>query len=94
MDSIMGSERGTCYLCGCNAGYERHHAIYGSANRKMSEKYGLVVWLCPECHRSYKHGVHGMNKAADDWLHEQAQAAFEETHTREEFREIFGKSWL
>ena len=37
-----------CFLCGRNDTgdpLERHH-IFGGANRKKSEKYGLVVYLC------------------------------------------------
>ena len=37
-----------CFLCGRNDSgdpLERHH-IFGGANRKKSEKYGLVVYLC------------------------------------------------
>ena len=43
----MGELR-ECFLCGRNGRgdrLERHH-IFGAANRKLSEKYGLTVWLC------------------------------------------------
>lgn len=40
-----------CFICGKTGYTERHH-IYGSANRKYSEQYGLTVYLCPECHRT------------------------------------------
>lgn len=63
--------------------------IHGTSNRKNSEKYGLKVWLCHNHH----HHVH-MNREVDLGLIQQAQILFEETHTREEFRAIFGKSWL
>ena len=43
-----------CFLCGRNDPsdpLERHH-ILGGANRKKSEKYGLVVYLCGNrCHQ-------------------------------------------
>lgn len=42
-----------CFICGKTGYTERHH-IYGSANRKYSEQYGLTVYLCPECHRTFK----------------------------------------
>ena len=42
-----------CWLCGRNGSVDpldRHH-IFGGANRKKSEKYGLVVDLCHhDCH--------------------------------------------
>ena len=63
--------------------------IFGTSNRKNSEKYGLKVWLCRDhhCH------VH-MNREAAINLIKIAQSKFEETHTREEFMAIFGKNWL
>lgn len=45
-----------CFICGKTGYTERHH-IYGSANRKYSEQYGLTVYLCPECHRTFKKSV-------------------------------------
>ena len=38
-------------------------------------------------------GIH-FNKELDTSVKQMAQEIFEETHTREEFREIFGKSYL
>lgn len=50
-----------CWMCGKNGSVdplERHH-IFGGPNRKKSEKYGLVVYLCGnECHRLGKKAVH------------------------------------
>lgn len=36
--------KGQCFICGKTGYTERHH-IYGSANRKYSEQYGLTVYL-------------------------------------------------
>ena len=38
-------------------------------------------------------GIH-FNKELDLRVKRMAQEVFEQTHTREEFRNIFGKSWL
>jgi len=38
--------------------------------------------------------LHDSDKALDRRLQEICQQKFEETHTREEFRKIFGKSYL
>lgn len=43
--------KGQCFICQKRGYTERHH-IYGNANRKYSEQYGLTVYLCPECHRT------------------------------------------
>lgn len=50
-----------CWLCGANGmgdPLEKHH-IFGGANRKKSEKYGLVVDLCGNrCHRNGMESAH------------------------------------
>ena len=69
-----------------------HHIFGGTANRKKSEQYGLKVWLCYEHHLG-KEGVH-YNKKMMAYLHTIGQMRFEETHTREQFRKEFGKSYI
>ena len=64
------------------------------SNRKLSEKYGLKVYLCSEHHRGIR-GVHGRDgKTLDTYLKELAQSKFEEKESREKFRQIFGISYL
>ena len=55
--SIMQTDR-ACYICGRLDGLERHHALGGfsSNNRKLSETYGLWVWVCHE-HHTGRNGV-------------------------------------
>ena len=91
MKSILQTEK-ECFVCKTTYGLEEHHVIGGTANRKQSEKYGLKVWLCHEHHRGNT-GVH-FNKELDLKIKKIAQSTFEREHTREEFRAIFGKSWL
>lgn len=50
---------GECYLCNLLLGIdtpaacrEEHHVMHGTANRKLSEHYGLKVYLCPYHHRN------------------------------------------
>lgn len=87
-----------CFLCGRNGSsdrLERHH-IFASANRKLSEKYGLVVYLCGEsCHRNGKQAAH-KNKDTALYLkrYGQEKAMKEQGWTEEEFISIFGKSYL
>ncbi len=89
---INGNWKGTCYLCKRITGTEEHH-IFGGPNRKLSERYGLKVYLCTHCHRDNKSGAHGSREVAEH-LKQIGQAAFEENHTREEFIKIFGKNHL
>jgi len=100
MKSIIHEKDGTCYLCQkllkqdhTYKYTEEHHVFGGKANRKLSEKYGLKVHLCVWHHREGPMAVH-KNAGVSEGLKRDAQEIFEQTHTREEFREIFGKSWL
>lgn len=92
MKSII-QDRKECIICG-SWNVEDHHIFFGAAKRKISEKYGLKVWLCPTHHRG-TNGVHGKNgHKLDVQLKELGQKAFEWKHTREEFIERFGKNYL
>lgn len=66
------------------------NCIHGTANRKYAEEYGLWVWLRHDIHMM----LHDKDKELDKQLQKEAQEAFEKTHTRDEFRAIFGKSYL
>lgn len=91
--SIISNER-RCYVCGTEYGLHKHHIMYGSANRKQSEKYGCWVYLCGRHHNLSNEGVH-FNHALDLNLKQLAQERFEaQIGTREDFRRIFDKSYL
>ncbi len=92
MKSIMQIERETCYLCKGRAS-EEHHVIYGTANRKLSEKFGLKVYLCPHCHRIGKLAVH-RNYFTDTKLKQEAQQRFIEEYPDLDFLKVFGKNYL
>lgn len=81
-----------CFLCGKGGNLEKHH-IFGGANRKNSEKYGLVVKLCHNCHNEPPNGVH-YNYEQMAKLRALGQMKFEETHTHEQFMKIFGRNYL
>jgi len=84
---------GICELCGREGQTNIHHVYFGTANRKLSDKWGMVAMLCPDCHQNGPRAVHHCRET-DLILKRRYQAKFEEEHTREEFRKIFGKSWL
>lgn len=92
MKSIIQREK-ECYVCGKTTDLHDHHIFFGTSNRKQSEKHGMKVWLCQE-HHTGNEGVH-FNKGLDITLKRTAQVYFE-THigNRDQFREIFGKSYL
>jgi hypothetical protein len=87
-----------CFLCGRNGNWDkldRHH-IFGGSNRRKSEKYGLVVYLCHNrCHIFGKNAVH---KNADLMLklHQYGQKKWmsEQGKTKEDFIKEFGRNYL
>lgn len=87
----------TCFLCNRNrhAGRLEVHHIFGGARRKLSDKYGLCVTLCEECHRTASHAVH-QSAETMQYLHEygQRKAMKENGWTVEQFREVFGKNYI
>lgn len=93
MKSIIQTKK-ECFLCGKRYGLENHHIFFGP-DRKNSDKYGLVVWLCGEtCHRNGPYAVH-RNKDVNLKIKQIGQKAFEEKYgDRDEFRRIFRKSYL
>ena len=89
--SIIQTEK-ECLVCQTTIGLELHHCIYGTANRKLSDKYGLVVWLCKP-HHTGSAGVH-RNKILDDKLKKYAQERFEAVYGENtSFREVFGRNY-
>lgn len=97
--SILQDKNHTCYLCILlNGDHHKHrtlheHHIFGGPNRIHSEEEGLKVYLCPEHHLTGPAAVHRCQET-QNILHQIGQQEFEKTHTREEFRKIFGRSYL
>lgn len=84
MKSIIQKEK-ECFVCG-SPYVEEHHVFYGSANRKLSERYGLKVYLCADHHRGAS-GVH-FNPRLDDRLKGIAEMRFQEEYPYD-FRRLF-----
>ena len=86
MKSIIQDEK-QCYVCR-NPNVEEHHVYYGTANRTLSEEYGLKVYLCPAHHRG-RFGVHSY-KPLDEKLKKVARERFEETYNLNFQRLFYG----
>jgi hypothetical protein len=69
------------------------NVFYGTANRKKSEEFGCWVYLCAGHHNMTDYSVH-FNKELDLKLKKECQKEFEKYGSREDFRRIFGKSYL
>ena len=90
--SILQNEK-VCFVCGTPLNLHRHHVFGGYANRRLSERWGLWLYLCYEHHEGNT-GVH-LNRELELEVKRFAQAQFEATQgTREDFRRIFGKSYI
>ena len=90
--SILG-DQDSCYICG-RTGYLEAHHVYKGKNRKNSERYGMKVKLCAECHRG-TNGVHGKNGSKlDTRLKQEFQHLFEKQYSREKFMQVIGKNYL
>lgn len=78
-------------------GTVRHEIFFGTANRKKSIKYGLVVFIKPEDHNMSAYGVH-CSKGHEFDMHlkkiGQKRAMAEYGLTTSEFIDIFGKNYL
>lgn len=98
--SILHPDNGTCYLCGrLNQDYrirgylEMHHVFGGTPNRRISEMHGFKVKLCAEHHRTGPDAVH-RNIKTMRLIQTDMQKKYEETHTRQQFRNLIGRSYL
>lgn len=94
MKTILDPGSSCCYLCGKTANLECHH-VFGGANRKASDRYGLTVRLCHKCHNEPPRGVHH-NAMNQKKLQRRVQriAMRHYKWSVEEFRSIFGKNYL
>lgn len=55
-NSILQAEK-KCYITGDTNNLHEHH-IFGGSYRKLSEKYGLKIWLRADWHNMSNYGIH------------------------------------
>lgn len=87
MKSIIQTDKDRCYLCGRYGQTEEHH-VFGGPDRLMSEKYGLKVRLCIECHKG-NDGAHGSSEKAKrlrKGLHMSGQHVFENYYGKKKYK--------
>lgn len=78
-------------MCG-SPNIHRHHIIYGTGKRALSEKYGCWVYLCPTHHTLGASAVHRC-KGIDAWLKDKCQRAFEKEYPELNWMDIFHKNY-
>ena len=95
MKSIIPDNDEFCYLCKKQGllipGTDTHHMIFGTANRKLSEKDGLKINLC---HRHHMR-LHQQGEYKEE-LQKLAQQKWMEVYERgvDEWIKRYGKSFL
>lgn len=81
-----------CFICKKRYRLETHHIMNGPY-KKASERHGLLIKVCGDCHRMAPDSIHRNSKMMRR-LKKFGQKYFEQTHTREEFIKEFGKNYL
>ena len=94
LTSSLTDDLDHCIECG-RSPVEMHHVFFGEhINRVYAEEDGFIIPLCWKHHTGdWRHCIHGNNALAMKWKMI-AQCKYEETHTRDEFRKRYGKSYL
>lgn len=86
--SVFTDDLEHCIICGNKK--DHLHEIFFGANRQKSMQYGFVLPLCHKCHAEMHR-----NKDWQEYWHAKGQKYWEKfIGTREEFIEVFGKSYL
>lgn len=99
--SIMHNKRDfTCYLCmllnqdfSTRSNLQEHHAIMGTANRRLAEKWGLKVYLCLQHHTDGLQAVHN-NIELQRLLQKSAQETFEQKYSHQLWMQVFGRNYI
>lgn len=104
--SILQSTK-ECYLCRKEAaalgysgeltdkGLDKHHIMYGTAGRQLSEKWGVWCWLCKK-HHNEDHGLFAVhyNKTINHELRKDAEISFLRMHSYDKWMSVFGWNYL
>lgn len=99
--SIMHNKQDrTCYLCillnqdyAARSGLQEHHVVFGSANRRLAEHWGLKVYLCLQHHTAGSFAVHN-NADIRHLLQQKAQEIFEEQYSHQLWMQVFGRNYI
>lgn len=90
--SIINTKK-ECFITKSTHNLHKHHIFMGNPQRKYAEQDGLWVWLSDDYHNMSNKGVH-YDRDFNLYLKRIAQQKYEETHTREEWRKRYIKSFL
>jgi hypothetical protein len=97
--SIVQEDKSHCYICGRNGHSDPldcHHVFFGKPYRKLSETYGLKVYICHDhCHVFGENAVHRNAEICRELQARVQKIAMEHYGwSVEDFIAIFGKNYL
>ena len=79
----------------CLSPYAHTHEVYSGINRQTSIKHGFQVNLCRYHHQEWEQSPHINPKGEFNVkLKQDTQKNYEETHSRDEFLILIGRSYL
>jgi len=98
MKSII-QDKQECYVSKRTDCLENHHIFAGRKNRKISDKYGLTIWLNNKAHYEWHNSppnIMYITKTKRQQIQQMAQRKAMEHYgwTVEDFRKLFGKSFI
>jgi len=79
-----------CALCGAPKEHT-HHLVFGRGMRPLADSDHLTIGLCSKCHMAIHEDRTGVAQMMSKII---GQMEYEKTHTREEFRKRYGRSYL
>lgn len=90
-ESIMhNTNKENCFICGQYAS-ECHHALHGTANRRLADEDGLTVMLCHSCHTNL-HDKGNFDRELQRIAQLRWMAYYNKT--ADDFRKRYGKNYI
>ena len=86
--SIMTEDFENCFVCGKPA--QQWHHVMNKADKKKSEKYGLLIPVCAKCHSR----IHDTDEELNKQIKKIAQADFMMEHSFGLWMKEFGKNYI
>lgn len=94
LQKIRPEDTRQCEICERETACAVHHVYFGK-NRKQSEKYGMLAFLCPACHDDlHGHVTVIFGNDFDQLLKSKYQQLFMECWTKDQFVDAFGINYL
>lgn len=95
MTKSILQEKKECLICRTTGVLHQHHVFEGVGRRKISDREGLTVWLCPHHHNMSNNSVH-YNKLMDLKIKKWAEQKWLDHNkkTIEDFIKVIGKNYL